>query len=494
MNRTQPLSLRSVTRTLTAALTLPLFGAGAALAVDRSAPPVPAAVAPFMLPTPVEFKLDNGVPVYFLERHRAPVVDVVAVVTSGAIDEAAGKEGAATALAGLLTQGAVDDKGAAKDAFAFDDAVRGLGADISGEAGWTTLQLSLHTASSRLDPALALFADALLRPRLEAADWERKQKEALGELAYYSDEPRMLVAIAASRAVFGDARPGRPLMGTPRSVSAIDVADVRAFHKSAVQQGGVFLVVVGDVDQASLKKKLEAQFGGAALPASTSAARPLRTRGPEPQAITKRRVVLLDRKDAPQTAVHVVGTPPTDLAPLHAPTAVMQTLLGGSFTSRLNNNLREVHQYAYGAGYSISAQPWHKSAVQTSVAAPVSVAAIDEILGELARIRTPASAEEIERARAYEALGFPAVLDGGRALAGTWAYWKSQGLKNEDLTAYMAKVLKVDAAAAAAAASAAVDPDRVVIVVVGDRATALKDADKWGPVELVTAEMLLPQP
>jgi zinc protease len=493
VNRTSPLPLRTFTRSLTLTVALTLGAGSAALAVDRSAPPVPGAVAPFVLPTPVEFKLKNGVPVYFLERHRAPVVDVVAVVTSGALDEAAGKEGTATALAGLLTQGAVDAKGAAKDAFAFDDAVRALGADISGEADWTTMQLALHTASSRLDPALALFADALLRPRLEADDWERKQKEALGELAYLSDEPRALVAIAASRAVFGDTRPGLPLIGTPRSVSAVDVADVRAFHKSAVQAGGLFLVVVGDIDQAALAKKLEAQFG--ALPASTSTPpRALRARGPEPVAIAARRVVLLDRKDAPQTAVHVVGTPPTDLAPLHAPTAVMQTLLGGSFTSRLNNNLREVHQYAYGAGYSISSQPWHKSAVQTSVAAPVSVAAVDEILVELARIRTPATTEEVERARAFEALGFPAVLDGGRALAGTWAYWKSQGLKNEDLMGYMAKVLKVDAAAVAAAAVAAVDPDRVVIVVVGDRATALKDAGKWGPVELVTAEMLLPQP
>jgi zinc protease len=464
------------------------LAASSSSAADRSLPPVPGPVPSFTMPVPTELTLKNGLKVFFLERHRAPLVDVVAVVGSGGLADPDGKEGAAVALADLLTQGATDKIGKERDAFAFDDAIKGIGASVDGGASWTALTLSLHVSSTRFAEGLSLFSDALLRPRLTVDDWERKRGEKLGELAYYKDEPRVLVGLAGSRALFGAARPGTALMGTPKSLTSTSAEDLRAFHRRAVRPDNAFLVVVGDLDKKTLTSTLES-----ALSSWTAPAEPLsQTTPPEPAPLAKGAVVVVDRPGAPQSALQITAPVSTSLQPLDAPTAVMQTLLGGSFTSRLNTNLREEHGYSYGAGYSVSTRPWHKSQVSTSVASPVTIPALQEIFNELERIRTPATAEEVERARAYEALTFPAVLDGGRALAATWAAWKDRGLKNEAITSYMQRVLKVDVAAVHQAAEKLVDPTKVVVVVVGDKSKLEADLERWGAVKTLTADELLP--
>lgn len=467
-----------------------LLAAASASAADRSLPPVPGPVPAFTMPVPVELTLKNGLKVYFVERHRAPLIDVVAVVGSGALDDAAGKEGTAAALGDLLTQGAGDPSGLERDAFAFDDAVKGIGASVEGGASWTSLNLSLHVSSARFTEGLALFSDALLRPKLAVDDWERKRGEKLGELAYYKDEPRMLVGLAASRALFGAARPGTALMGTPKSLTSTTAEDLRAFHRRVVRPDNAFLVVVGDTDKKTLTSTLEAALSSWTAPSEKLT----KTTPPEPPALTTRSVVVVDRPGAPQSAVQVASTIPLTLAPLDPPTAVVQTLLGGSFTSRLNSNLREEHGYSYGATYGVTTKPWHRANVSTSVASPKTLPAITEIFNELTRIRTPATTEEIERSRSYEALTFPSILDGGRSLAATWASWKEQGLKNESITGYMAAVQKVDVNAAQKAAETLVDPAKVVLIVVGDSGALKAGLGDYGAVTMVTADDLLPSP
>ncbi|MDP2344291.1 MAG: pitrilysin family protein [Deltaproteobacteria bacterium] len=467
-------------------LALMLVASSSSLAaVDRSAPPVPGPVPAFTMPVPVELTLKNGLKVYFLERHRAPLVDVVAVIGSGALADPTGQEGTAIALAELLTQGAGD-----KDAFAFDDAVKALGADIGASASWTGTFVTLHATSARFAAALPLWADVLLRPRLTADDWERKRGEKLGELAYYKDEPRMLGNLAAARTLFGSERPGTSLMGTPKSLTKTKVEDLRAFHARHFRPDNAFLVVAGEVDRKALVAALEA-----ALSSWTPPAQPLvKITRPEPAPIEGVGVVVVDRPGAPQTAVSVVSPVTTTLKSFDAPSAVMQTLLGGSFTSRLNTNLREVHGYSYGAGYSLMTYPWHRSIVSTNVATAKTLPALDEIFIELARIREPATTEEIERARAYEALSFPAILDGGRSLASAWASWKEQGVPNDVVTGYMGQVTKVDVAAAAASAVKLVDPKTVRVVVVGDKASLGAGLAKLGAITSITADELLPAP
>jgi len=456
-----------------------------AAAVDRAVPPPLAPVAPFVLPAPQTFTLKNGLTVHFIERHRAPLVDIVVSVGAGALHDPAGREGTATGLADLLSQGA-----GGRDAFAFDDAVQGIGGRVGIDADWNRTTISAQALSSRTEDLLTLVADVILRPRLDANDWQRKQQERLGELAYSAGEPRILAGLAAARALFPTGRQGTGVIGTPRSVSSITVDELKAHHAMLFRPDNAFVVVVGDLDARRAATALEAALGGWKAPSTTLP----KASAQEPAPLEGTRVVLLDRPGAPQSVVQVVAPIPVDVGPFDAAAGVMKTLLGGSFTSRLNANLREKNQFAYGAGYGYEVSPAHRSRVSTSVKSAVTEPAIAEILAELARIREPASTAEVDRARAYEALTFPAVLDGGSGLAEAWTSWLELGVRPEVASRYMKTALAVDAAAVQGAAARLVDPARVVIVVVGDARSLAGPLQRFGPVSTITAAELLPAP
>jgi zinc protease len=456
-----------------------------AAAVDRSAPPPLAPVAPFALPVPQTFTLKNGLTVHFIERHRAPLVDIVVSIGAGALHDPPGREGTATGLADLLSQGA-----GGRDAFLFDDAVQGIGGRVSINADWNRTTISAQALSSRTEDLVALVADVVLRPRLDVNDWQRKQQERLGELAYSAGEPRALAGLAAARALFPTGRQGTGVIGTPRSVSSITVDELKAWHATLFRPDNAFVVVVGDLDARRAATALETSLGGWKAPTTTLS----KASAQEPAPLEGTRVVLVDRPGAPQSVVQVVAPIPADIGPFDAAAGVMTTLLGGSFTSRLNANLREKNQFAYGAGYSYDVSPAHRSRVSTSVKSAVTEPAIAEILAELARIREPAPAAEVERARAYEALTFPAVLDGGSGLAEAWTSWLELGVRPEVASQYMKVALAVDATAVQAAATRLVDPGRVVIVVVGDARSLAGPLQRFGPVSTITAGELLPAP
>ena len=452
-------------------------------AVDRSGPPPLAAVSPFVLPAPQTFTLKNGLKVHVVERRRAALVDVVVSVGGGALGEPTGREGLATALADLLTQGAGD-----RDAFAFDDAVMAIGGRMEANASWQSTTISAQALSTRADELLALLADAVLRPRLHPEDWARKQKERLGELAYLQSEPRTLSSLAAARALFPAGRQGTGIIGTPQSVSSIDVDAIRAQHAATFRPDNAFVVVVGDIDVRAAVAGLERALGSWTAPTT-----PLPTvTAQEPAPLSGVSVVLLDKPGAPQSVLQVVAPIPPDVGPFDAAAGVMQTLLGGSFTSRLNGNLREKNQYAYGAGYSYDTAPAHRSRVSTSVKSSVTIPAIHEILAELERIRIPATVEELDRARAYEALTFPAVADSGAGLARAWASWLELGVTPTVVNGYMKAVLAVDAPALQVAGARLVDPLHVTIVVVGDRHSLESELKRFGPIKVMSAAELLP--
>lgn len=469
---------------LLALSTVVLASSSTVAAVDRSAPPPLSPVAPFAVPTPTTLSLRNGLKVHLIERHRAPLVDVVVSLGAGALLENAGQEGLAAGLAELLSQGAGE-----RDAFAFDDAMMAVGGRLHVDADWTHTTIAAQALSSHTDALVALVADVVMRPRLSADDWQRIQQEQLAGLAYESGDPRTLASLAAARALFpAGGRQSVGVAGTPASVRSLTIEALRAFHATHFRPDNAFVVVVGDVEPAAMLRSLEDALGRWSAPTTPL----VKVSAQEPAPLSGRRVVLVDRPSAPQSVLQVVAPIPVDVAAFDPAASVMATLLGGSFTSRLNANLREKNQFSYGAGYSYRVSPDHRSQVSSSVKSATTIAAIDEVLVELARIREPATAEELERARAYEALTFPEAIDGGSALAESWTSWLQLGVAPDVVSGFMAATLSVNVTTLQAAGTRLVDPTRVVIVVVGDAASLAAPLARFGPVEHMTAPALLP--
>ena len=428
---------------------------------DRSAPPKPGPVKPLKLPAAERLALSNGVGVLLVPVHEVPVAEVLLVVRAGATADPAGREGLARTTADMLDEGA-----GGRDALALADAIDFLGAQLDTEASWDASIVRLRVPVARLADALTVMAEVALRPDFPESELVRLRKEALTDLLQARDVPGRIASRALAQAVFGTThRYGRPEGGDASSLSSLTVADLRAFHAARYVPSAATLVVAGDVTRDVLPQ-LERAFG--AWRAATATAPPPAVAAPA--ALKGRSVWLVDKPGAAQSAIRVGAVGPSWSTSGYAAAEVMNTLLGGSFTSRLNDNLREQHGYSYGAAsrlqrYRTGGLFVAFSDVQTDKTAP----AVTEFVKELERIRTPAKPEEAGRARSYAALGyaggFETTTQVARRVADRVVYDLPEGFFEE----FVPKALAVDVATLQAAGRSLVDPGRMAFVVVGDR-------------------------
>lgn len=459
---------------------------------DRSAPPKPTPAKPFTITTPTEFKMKNGVRVLLIERKRAPLVDVVASVDAGIRTDPAELPGLAGWTAAMLTEGAGD-----LDAIAFSDAVTALGARIGADAEPDSASVSLHSTSTNFAAAMKLFSLALTKPRFDDKDWKRVRQQTFGMFMYQSQEPNELAGLAGGRENWGpDHRFGWNLRGTPKALVATKTADLKSFHAARYRPDTTTLIVVGDVDKKTLTKVLDDTLGGwtAGAPAAAGAGAPAPVKLAGPLALTSTRVVTVHVPNAAQTVLRVQTPAAPDILPFSADVDVMNTLLGGSFTSRLNTNLRERNGYSYGAGSRLGSFSFgNVFMVRTSVATPVTAKALKEVMGELARIENEApSDEETERARNLAALSMPSAFDNGEGTAGFWADVVARKTEFSRVQRFMAEAVKIDAKAVQSAAQRALMGDKFTVVAVGDMEKVGAELDVFGPRTTLTVDDLLP--
>ncbi|MGE0393883.1 MAG: M16 family metallopeptidase, partial [Vicinamibacterales bacterium] len=350
-----------------------------AQAPDRTKPPVPGAPPALRVPVIQKRTLTNGLPVWIMEAHEVPLVQVNLVVFAGSADDPAGRYGAASFTSAMLDEGA-----GARSAIEIADTIDGLGATLSAANGVDSSGVRLNVPVARLAAALPVMADVALRPAFPAADLERIRQERLTTLLQTRDEAASLAALAFSRAVFGPGhRYGTGVIGTAASVKALTREDLVAFHRAHYVPGKAALLVVGDVTPDSVLPLLQQHFGAWAGKGAPRASLPA------PRQVSTRRVVIVDKPGVPQSQIRIGWVGPSRATPDFFPLEVMNTMLGGSFSSRLNDNLREEHGYTYGAysmfdmrrvaGY-FSAQ----AGVQTDKTAD----ALREFFNEFARITT----------------------------------------------------------------------------------------------------------
>jgi zinc protease len=420
--------------------------------------PLPALEAP----PPLQLALGNGLPVAAVRRSVAPIVAVSIVIRTGADADPADRTGLGAATADMLDEGA-----GARDAIALAEELEQLGADLWLGCGRDGSQLSLQAPSKSFPAALELAADVLLRPRLTAEDWARVRGDRLTAVIQRRDQPESVASVVGDRTLYGDAHPyGLPIDGFEASIQRISVDDIRRFHDTHYRPNNSVLVVSGDFDGGALRDQLEAAFGSWA-PA------PLPPRAPTPPLPPAPRLVLVDRPGAPQSVVRLILPGVERTSPDRPALSMMNAILGGSFTSRLNFNLREQKGYTYGAGSSFSflRRPGAFSA-RAAVFTEVTDAAVGEFLNELAGLRAhPITDEERTKARAMLLDRVAEGLASAGGIAATYAELGLYGLPLDEPQRFVAALERVTAADLERLARDYADPDRASILVVGDRAT-----------------------
>jgi zinc protease len=452
---------------------------------DRSKPPALAPPPQLNLPTIEKRALRNGVAVWIVEAHEVPIVQVSVVVRAGANDDPAGRFGVASLTAAMLDEGA-----GGRSALQIADAVEFLGATLTTTSGFDASAVRLNVPVPQLEEGLAVMADVALRPTFPAADLERLRQERLTALLQARDDPASIAGMAFSRIVFGrDHRYGIGAIGTEAVVKALSTGDVQAFHAAHYRPPNATLIVVGDITADAVVPRLEEHFGGWQ---SAAAGKELSVRV-APQ-LTARQTYIIDKPDAEQSQIRIgwVGVPRS--TPDYFPLLVLNTVLGGSFTSRLNQNLREEHGYTYGASsffdMRLFAGPFVAAAgVQTDKTAD----ALREFFAELEGIRKPIGAEELAKAKNFIALGFPAEFETSTDLSRRLEELVVYRLPEDYFERYVPNVLAVTAAAVQQAADRYIQPSRFAVVVVGDRKSIEPGirALNLGPVQVMTVDEAL---
>ena len=427
--------------------------------VDLTKPPVLGPPKGLTLPAVVTRELPNGLRLMIVEQHELPLADFVLVVKSGAETDEPGKLGTATLATSLLKEGTTT-----RNSLQIADQEAFLGVDLFAGSGWDATTIQLHTPTAQLDSALALFADVALRPAFPSKDLERLRQQRLTSLLQVKDRGPEIANRAYAAIVYGSAAYGRPLTGDEPSTSAIQQADVRRFYDTYFRPNNATLLVVGDVKPDDVERRVKALFGSWArgtIPAPAYG---------HPSAAKGTTIYVVDKPGAAQSSFRIGTVGVARATQDYFPLTVMNTALGGSFTSRLNQNLRETKAYTYGAssGFSMRRAPGPFTASAEVVAAKTDSALI-EFMKELRAIRDTIPAEELAKTKRYLQLQLPGRFETTGGIAGNLSGLVMYDVPLSFYNTYTQGIEAVTQADVQRVAKQYIDPDRLAIVIVGDR-------------------------
>ncbi len=460
--------------------TAPATAAAPVAVVKRMAAPPVAEIAALRFPQVTHAQLSNGIEVIYAQRSAVPVTAVALSFDAGVAADPLDRQGMTTLMTSLLKEGT-----ASLDSIAVAERQEELGAAIGAGASLDRTGVSLSALSANLAPSLDLFAEVALHPAFAAPEVERVRAQQLAAIAADDTNPQAMASRALMPALYGPDHPyARIGKGTADSVKAITRDDLAAFHRAWFRPEKAKIFVVSDRPLGEVQPLLEARFGawrgaGPAGSKTIDAAIPP----------ARPRIILIDRKDSPQSQIlagqvlDLRGT--DDTLDLDAAAQVV----GGSFLSRINMDIRETKGWSYGVraglGQAQGRMSYRISApVQADKTGPAIAAMIEDYRSFLTdKGVTP---EELERTRNGNIRELPGAFESARAVLGAMQENDQFGRPDDYYARLAGRVEGQTAAGLDAAARRHIDPGKLVWVVVGDAAKVRSQLDALGlPVETV---------
>ena len=418
------------------------------------------------LPVPEHFTLPNGLTVLVSEQRELPVVSASLVFRSGSGDNPPDMPGLANFTAAMLDEGTTT-----RDALRIADDAARLGATLTTGSTMDSTEVAVTSLAPQFAAALDLMADVTLHPTFPAAEIERQRASRLATLISQKSNPAATVGRVMSAALFGPGHPyGYTELGTEASNKSMSREAMLGFWQQRLVPGNAALVVVGAVSRKELEAMATKAFSG------WTGTTPARGTMAAPQG-TAAKLVVVDAPGAAQTQLRVASLGVARATPDYEAIEVMNTILGGLFTSRINLNLREDKGYTYGASSAFVMRrnpgPFFVAAgVRTDATAP----AVKEMLNEIRKMKeAPVSAEELALGKDSLVRSLPGRFETSAQAAGSFATLFVYDLGLDYFTKYIQRLGAIDTAAVRAAAEKYLIPERLVVVAVGDRAKIESD-------------------
>ncbi len=438
-------------------------------------------------PTVQRGKLKNGIEVVLAERHTIPVTHVLMQFNAGYAADHGNKLGTASFVSAMLDEGT-------KNLDSIDIAKRreSLGAIIHSGTGLDTSNVSLNALDSNLASSIDLFADVVRNPAFRDADLERIRAQWLASIAQEKTQPQGMALRTLPPLLYGkDHAYGIPFTGsgTESAIASLSAADLAAFHQAWYRPDNVRILVAGDTTLAAIVPLLDKAFGDWTAPATAVPTK----RIAHVDVQKKPRVFLIDRKDSPQSLIFAGSLADPTTSPDYLPTQTANSVFGGTFTSRLNMNLREDKRWSYGARSGLQDALGQRPLIlQAPVQTDKTAESITEALKEVRNIAgpNPPSEAEINKIKAQRVRALPGSYETASAVLGALASNQLYGRADDYVSTLKQKIEAQTQAQVDAAAKSLFVPDALTWVVVGDLSKIEKPvrALKIGETKVIDAD------
>ncbi len=448
--------------------------------LDRARPPAPGPARNFRFPAFERRRLPGGLTLLAAPVSRAPLLCAELVLDAGAQHDPAGRPGLASLTAALIDEGTRKRSG---PEIAAD--LERLGAALGAEARWDAATAGVVLPGQHARQGIELLADLAAEATFPGEEVERIRSQRLTELVRRRDQPGVIADLTLMRRLYGESAYGSSVLGSEESVAAMDRADLEGFYGARFDLSRATLIVTGELD-VDLVAELAAEAFAAARPAARENAALPQARSLEPLPVPGAKIVIVDRPHAAQTELRLglvgVPRPHADFRPF----ALLATALGGTFTSRLNSNLREEKGFTYGVSSLLQSRlgpaPF---VIATAVANAVAGAALTEIRHEVERLQSePVSTAELAETRQYLIGTFPFTVQTIEGLAARLAELLIYGLPDDYFDRYADILAAVTPDGLLRMAREHLRADDLQIVAVGPAAELERQLGGMGEVEV----------
>lgn len=447
---------------------------------DRRIIPSPSPVSLFTVPKEVTIKLDNGLQIYHIKKSELPIVLVRVVINAGSKFDPLDKKGTFNLLSMCIDEGAGEF-----NSLELSEQFDLLGTSFSIHCNSDSIQLTLQTLRENFNKSLELLSKILIEPHLMKEDFEREKRKILTRLQQLKDDPDYLANISFESIIIGNENPySFPVLGVEKNIEQITSEDTNNSYKNFILPNNAFAVVTGNIDQNELMNVLKQNISGWQ---KKSFDRQLKMENKNDVF----KVYVVDKKDSVQTEIrvghHSSGRNSKDYFAKH----LLNTILGGQFTSRINLNLREKQGFTYGAGSNFN---YYKDnayfSVYTSVGIDDTYNALKEIFRELNNIRNGVTTDELNFAKSSIVRKFPSNFETYKHITSNITGKIIFGLPDDYFKKYIENINSISLNDVNKAAIENIFPDQITTVLVGDRDNLLKQlkSKEFGEVETYESE------
>ena len=439
--------------------------------------PKPGPNPSFSLPSIEKHKLSNGLNVWVVRQTELPIVSMNMVFNSGGTADPQNRAGLASFTASLLNTGTKT-----RSAVEIANQLQSIGvSNIGSSSGWDSANVSVQTLTKNLDKALDIYADVITNPVFPETEFNTLRTRSLNALRQRRDNANAIAGTVYSSLLYGKTHPyGKTLTGDETSIKALSRAEIEKFYATHYRPNNATLIVVGDTDAKTILPKLETAF------ANWKPADVPKFETPANVTFDRPGIYVVDKPGAAQSVLSIGQIGVSRDNPDFFPLQVMNSILGGQFSARVNMNLREKRGYTYGARtgftYRRGAGPFEASAdVQTAV----TKESVMEFLKELNGIRgaIPVTAAELEYNKQSIIRRFPQGFETNGQISGQLSSLVVYGLPDSYFNDYISKINAVTLEDVSRVANKYLTPDKMAILVVGDRKViepGLRQIDVWG--------------